>query len=78
MVGDIRVTVFDTPEGKPTGKRKYRHGVSKRNLLSTLREACGVGDLRDSEDYDIESSDDVLVAGQYRYVRTVSPSAGNP
>lgn len=63
MVGDIWVIVFDILEGKLIGKRKYRYGVSKRNLFLILWEVCGVGDFRDFEDYDIEFLDDVLVVG---------------
>jgi len=42
-----------------------------------LREIHGEGSLTDSQDYDIESSDDVAVAGVFRYIQIPSPSSSN-
>lgn len=60
----ITVVVLDGLNGIP---RKFRHGIKKTELLLTLRDTYGPGRLIDFEDFDIESSDDVVAAGEYRY-----------
>ena len=60
----ITVAVLDGLNGIP---RKFRRGIKKNTILSTLRDTFGPGCLRDSQDFDIESSDDVVAAGKYWY-----------
>ncbi|KAG0565686.1 hypothetical protein KC19_7G007100 [Ceratodon purpureus] len=55
--------------------RKFRHGVKSEDILTTLRATYGVGDLTDSEGYDILYSDDVLDAGLYTYIPIPSSAA---
>jgi len=57
--------------------KKYKPGIKKRNLLWTLHGRHWGGDLKDSEDYDIVSSDEVVDAGAYSYSLSPSPFAGS-
>lgn len=77
MMADIRVIVLDKDDAVITG-RKFRHGVKKRDLHSTLERLYGASSLVDSEDYNIEASDDLVVAGEYCYIQNQSSSIGNP
>ena len=72
MMEAIQVNV---PDGTV---RKYKPGLKNTALLATLKAAYGVGNLEDSDGFDITYSGDCLDVGLYTYVPIPSSAAGNP
>jgi hypothetical protein len=78
MMENILVNVLDHPGGTMSYERKYKPGLKNTALLTTLRATYGIGNLTDSDGFDIIDLDDVLIVGLYSYVPIPSSAAGNP